>query len=281
MQRDGIMPELPEVECIRLNLLSGLPGKSIKQVAVYNQRTVKHPSVAGFCSGLQNKTFSEINRHGKYLIFLLQPQAYLLIHLGMTGKLLMQDSQEMKPVHLRVLFELKDSPWDLHFVDIRKFGRVALFNDQQSLKEYINLGPDALEELTLTEFKQICRGNGSIKSILLDQKKVGGIGNIYADEALFAAGIHPQTKVCDIDPQGLHSLYEAIKEVLIKGIYYGGTSFRDYVHADGTQGENQDHLKVYGRKGKECYVCKTALSTRKIAGRTTTYCPNCQRCENG
>lgn len=293
------MPELPEVETVRRSLLPYLPGRRIERFEIRDPFVLVRPSAEEFQRELQGATFERLERHGKQLIFHLQAQQplALLIHLGMTGQLTFRDPQRSdvpfsrhahtglqrtlqhpvdKHTHLSFYFAEGRAA---HYRDIRKFGKWRLVAPRELDAILGELGPDPLtESWRLADFRgQVRASQRAIKAILLDQGVVAGVGNIYADEALFVAGIRPHTPGHKLSAARLGRLYQAVREVLQKGLEQGGTSLSDYVDGDGQPGRNQESLQAYGRYGLPCLQCGTVMGKTQVAQRTTTWCSRCQR----
>lgn len=274
------MPELPEVETIAQGLLPRLSGRSVigvPYIASHLAIGEIHRFGAPVLPGIIGKTIHGVSRRGKLLFLELPRRDVLVFHLRMTGRLGLAPSGRPPGPHVHLLLDLNDGT-TLFFQDQRKFGTCGLFSDQQLSQWpfYSNLGPEPLE-LSPTDFTQRLAGkSGRIKAVLLDQRVIAGIGNIYADESLFRAGIHPATPATLLGPDQLQRLLTSIQDVLDEAITAGGSSIRDYRTAAGLVGTFQNIFQVYGRKGLPCLHCKTPLQTSKIAGRTTCFCPTCQ-----
>lgn len=273
------MPELPEVETVKRSLEPVLKDKQIVGVHITYSGIIKGIDADSFKNQIIAKTFTSIERRGKYLIFRLSSDWNLVIHLRMTGQLIYcaGDTPINKHTHLRL--ELAEGN-ELRFVDIRKFGMVYLKykNQIEDIKGLASLGPEPLaQDFTYSYLKESIKGKKTpIKAFLLDQQKIAGIGNIYADEILFQAGIHPARMSTSLSDEEMRKLYQAVKYCLQKGIENRGTSFRDYVDGRGEKGRMQEELFVYGRSGQPCKHCQTTLIRIITAGRGTVYCPQCQ-----
>lgn len=271
------MPELPEVENVKNTLAPHVVGKKINNVEVYIERLVKHPIVENFVAELKSLTIKDLKRRGKYLLFELSKDKLMVIHLRMTGALIYTDDAE-PPKYSRIKFQLNKG--NLWYTDVRTLGTIHLLNKGENIiKGLANLGPEPLEnDLTLSYLKKALKEkNTSIKGALLDQSIIAGLGNIYVDEALFLASLLPTKKASDVKGKQLEKLYQSIINVIAQGIKNRGTSFRDYKDGEGKKGENQEHLKAYGRKEQPCYTCGTSIKYAKVAGRGTCYCPKCQK----
>lgn len=273
------MPELPEVETVRRTLLDWLPGRVIASVDVSLARIVKFPSVAEFISSLTGRSFCTIDRRGKYLLFRLSGGHTLVIHLRMTGQLRYSRAEDPVLKHTHVIFHL-DNGHELRFTDMRQFGAMHLAPNEQisRVANMDKLGWEPLGHFPLKEFTALLGRRGTkIKNLLLDQTVIAGIGNIYADEGLFAAGIHPETAANQLTNEQIARLHAAVIKVLSAGVAMRGTSFSDYVDGLGQSGSFQHQLTVYGRKGEACPRCGHPIVRIKLAGRSAHFCPDCQR----
>lgn len=266
------MPELPEVETIVRELRPVISGKTVRQVAIRWPRTVDGHRKQ-FKEALTNKKLTRIDRRGKYLCFYLQDEQCLTIHLRMTGKLVFQPDEKDKK-HIRVVFRFSDRS-ALFFVDMRKFGRMKLWPASGPLLPH--LGPEPLEEKTVLRVLAGQTSRRAIKTLLLDQAILAGVGNIYADEALFMAGIHPLTPAGKVSKRRLVKLSRSLPEILKIAIRNNGTTISDYRTTDSLKGSNQFFLNVYGRPGGPCYKCGTPVVRIAINNRGSHFCPKCQR----
>lgn len=274
------MPELPEVETIKRTLDPKLTGHTIISATVLFPGVIGNPSPDQFVAGLKNARVQGIRRRGKFLLIELSSAKTLLIHFRMTGRLLYHPAKTAPLNHVHVVFDLDDGG-QLHFMDIRKFGRLWLLPNM-ALNQHSTLsalGREPLEEEFTREFLrlELRHHKTRIKSLLLDQRFIAGLGNIYADEALHLAGLHPEKTARDLSPVEITRLHRAIQRVLQDGIDHHGTTLRDYVDATGLAGRHQDYLKVHRRAGLPCPVCGTKISRTKVGGRSTHFCPCCQR----
>lgn len=273
------MPELPEVEQVRKTLLPHIVGKLIKRVEVRLPRLIKHPAPESFADILVGQSLADIKRKGKYLTIEFNTNLKLVVHLRMTGALIVTDSDAEEPDYAKVKFELTGGK-TLWFCDIRTFGSLHLIvNDDIRVSGYDKLGPEPGSNEFNSEYLQnIClKRAAAIKGIILNQEIIAGLGNIYADEALAVAGILPQRPAASLNKKEIDNLVKGINKVIKQGIENHGTTFRNYKDGDGKQGTNQNYLLVYGRKGQLCKKCGKELVGTKVAGRGTTYCPHCQR----
>lgn len=268
------MPELPEVEIVVQELLfNQIVGKKVKNVEVLWPRTVI-PTPEHFISLLEGKTIQGIKRRGKYLVFALSDDYFLYVHLRMTGRFTFDP-----PSHARVLVHLSDGRI-LYYNDPRKFGRLTLVADPGHLEEKLGLEP--LEpDFTLSVFKTLIRGRQrQIKPLLLDQSVIAGLGNIYVDEALWLAKIHPKTLSSSLIDSQLQNLHKAVREVLLRGLETKGTTLgkgkSNFYRVDGTRGSHQDVLSVFRRTGLPCPRCGTPIIRLVVAQRSSHICPTCQ-----
>ncbi|MGQ9475466.1 MAG: bifunctional DNA-formamidopyrimidine glycosylase/DNA-(apurinic or apyrimidinic site) lyase [Actinomycetota bacterium] len=272
------MPELPEVEVIRRQLDSVLRGARITRVEVRLPRLVKYPSPSTYRRSLRERRILEVGRKGKYLLIRLEGGAVLVIHLGMTGSLRFSSPGEERPRHTHLVFHLEDGR-ELLYVDPRTFGETALLKegDFRPLPGLHHLGPEPLDDgFTAGELERALRGRCRIKAALLDQSRVAGIGNIYADEALHRAGIHPLRRLHELTPQEIERLHRALREVLREAILRGGSSVNDYVDTRGKRGDFQLDHRVYRRAGEACPRCGGDIRRERVSGRSTYFCPCCQ-----
>lgn len=269
------MPELPEVETITRGLDKSLAGHRIEKVTVLNPAPLRQEQ-AEFISRVRGRTLQKFFRRAKLAIADLDGML-LAFHLKMTGKL-MADHMPDDKKHLHLLFEL-DHGHTLTYEDMRKFGYSLALRPEElpTWSFYNNLGPEPLE-ITEAEFAGLFTGRkASIKSLILNQSVIAGIGNIYADEALFRSGIHPCAKPVDLSTEQLRNLGHELKLVLEQAIRENGSSIRDYRDSGGNAGSFQNSFFAYGKKGQNCPRCGKTFETAKVAGRTSTFCPCCQR----
>jgi formamidopyrimidine-DNA glycosylase len=220
-------------------------------------------------------TVQSVGRRGKYLIIGFDDDLWLSVHRKMSGNLLLEPPESPRALHTHLVVTF-DSNIEMRFVDPRKFGRVYLFRSSIELTDFLNerLGPDSLEDLDATVLASKLKGrSGRIKSLLLDQAFVAGVGNLYADEALWEAGLHPLRPANTLKSEEISRLAAAIKQVLTQGIERRGTSFSSYLDSDGRPGENQEFLSVYGREGEACPRCGTPIRRIVIGQRSAYFCP--------
>ena len=276
------MPELPEVETVRRGLNQLTLQQKIKGGEVLLKRSLAYPiSVSEFWSQLEGITIASWQRRGKYLIAQLSNSAFLGIHLRMTGQLLWVRQDDPLQKHTRIRIFIGEQH-ELRFVDIRTFGKVWLVPPKQEITEIITglkkLGPEPFDSKFSDQYlaQKLSKTARSIKVVLLDQAIVAGIGNIYADEALFKSGIHPETAAQDLSFVQVKSLHKAIIEVLQTAIDKGGTTFSDFLNLLGVSGNYGDSALVYGRRGELCHLCGTTIQRIKLGGRSSHFCPQCQ-----
>lgn len=275
------MPELPEVETVRRSLLPVVLNKRIESVEVYTKRVLQNRLDQEFKELLEGRSFRDLRRRGKYLIFSLEDDLELVAHLRMTGRLIYYSNADIPLAkHTSAVFHFASGD-ELRFEDVRKFGTLDLVpaGSYETIKGLDTLGLEPLdEEFTLDHFASLLQGKKTkIKALLLDQTKVAGLGNIYVDESLFQAGIHPERSADSLTPEETDLLHKAIKEVLKSAIAHQGTTFRDYRTGFGQEGSFQNRLQIYGKKGENCPRCGVKLEHKKVAGRTSHFCPACQR----
>lgn len=272
------MPELPEVETVRRSLEPLLIGRTIITAHIYYGGIIKKPTPTEFKEDIKGLKFEGLNRRGKYLLCELSGGKTLIIHLRMTGRLTVAAQDEPLAKHTHLVFDLDNSS-ELRFNDVRKFGLVYLVdkNHYEEAGGLATLGPEPLDQnFTVQELTRRLAGKKTnLKAFLLNQQQIAGLGNIYADEALFAAGLHPERKTYSLSQAEIERLYHSLRNTLQEGIEFRGTSFRDYVDGTGAKGGFQERLKVYGKAGQKC-DCGSLLLKKTVAGRTTVFCPQCQ-----
>jgi len=267
------MPELPEVETTRLGLVKNLIEQVISHVEVCDGRNLRRQSPEEFQHLCQDKQIVSITRRGKFLIFHLEPEGYVIVHLRMTGQMLYGD----KDPQAKLIFHLENNENVLNFVDQRVFGEVSFVHHLEDHKPLQKLGPEPLDDaFTLNDFQKRLKRKTAIKALLLNQEIMVGMGNIYVTEALFEAGIHPLQPSDTISKEKSKRLYHAMRAILTKAIELGGSSIRNYVNVSGTSGAFQRTYKVYGRQGQPCQTCETSLENVKVVQRSSVFCPECQ-----
>ena len=270
------MPELPEVETVKNELAPHIIGRCVTNVTHLWEKIVKEPPPPEFISRIAGQKITDISRHGKYLIVSLSSGDKLILHLKMTGSLLLEKNDAEPPKFTRAIIHL-DSGQNIYFRDPRKFGVLKLVKNTKEIDA--KLGPEPLEEtFTLKVFtERLTNRKAPIKALLLDQKFLAGVGNMYADEALFAARIDPRRASNSLKKPEIKRLYDAIHQVLLEGLKYGGASVVTYFHPDGSVGTAHQHFNVAHGQKKACPVCGVPIERIVVRGRGTYYCPKCQK----
>lgn len=309
------MPELPEVEYTARQLRATVVGKTIQDASVFWERTIGHPAPADFLAEIAGRTIEGIRRRGKFLLIDLSGDLFLSVHRRMTGNFLLLPAGWVIDTHLREIdpttWNVKGPSFKpaegsvsvatrsitlsqtfycrvclnftdgecLLFTDPRKFGRIELWSQNQEAKAFAGLGPEPLDGTFTRELfaEALSRRKTSIKPALLAQDLVVGLGNIYADEALFYAGLHPLRRANSLTPEEIRTLHEGIIIVLTNAIEHGGTSFNDYRDLWGEAGDNYNHVHVYQKDGTPCVRCGTLIERIVVAQRSTHFCPTCQK----
>jgi formamidopyrimidine-DNA glycosylase len=283
------MPELPEVETIARGLQQKVAGDVIESVWLGSKPQTMKSRPAEIAATLEHARITQVRRMGKHIVFDLErngvpvaaktrrrikapgPRAQWIVHLGMTGRMLVCEPSAEVAKHTHAIVTLA-SGRELRFVDPRRFGRLSVASEGD-----FEAGGSEPLEVEKDRFVTLFRGRKTpIKSALLNQKLLRGVGNIYADESLFRAGLRPRRRVSTITRAQLEKLYESVQEVLKEAIALGGSSISNYVDADGEEGFFQLQHRVYGREGEQCLVCKSPIKRVVIAGRSSHYCPKCQ-----
>jgi formamidopyrimidine-DNA glycosylase len=309
------MPELPEVEYTARQLRSAIVGATIHEVLVFWERTIGHPDLPDFLAEIVDRSILDVRRRGKFLIIDLSGELIVTIHRRMTGNLLLlppgweidTSLKTTDPIiwnikgplihkrstgdaestingnpsdllYCRVCFNLADGE-RLLFTDPRKFGRIELWPREREQEALKGLGPEPLsDEFTVeTLVKSLAGRKGAIKQVLLNQEIIAGLGNIYADEALYYASVHPLRRANSLTVPEIKLLHEGIVSVLTLGIEHGGTSFSEYRDLWGEAGGNYNHVQVYHQQGKPCMRCGTLIERIVVGQRSTHFCPTCQK----
>jgi formamidopyrimidine-DNA glycosylase len=291
------MPELPEVEVTRRRIEPLLVERRISAVRTSPDSYFFLTPPRELRRRLRGRVILQISRHGKYLVASLDDGCRLLIHLGMTGQLFASGAESVRLLsataraalapdeqarfepdsHTHLRLEFDDGGPEVYMRDVRKFGKLMLLDSGESHPRLDRLGKDALEFAGAELFDASRKRKTSIKALLLDQSTVAGVGNIYADESLFLAGVRPGRRASRVTRAESERIVEALGHVLRRSIESGGSSISDYVAPDGSDGRYQDERKVYAREGDACYSCGAAIRKKVIAQRGTHYCPQCQR----
>jgi len=274
------MPELPEVETVRKTLKNLVVNKTIKDITVFWPKIIKNPlEVEQFVDAMIGETIIDVGRRGKFLIIYTGNFA-LVSHLRMEGKYGLYPKEEPFDKHTHVLFHFTDGT-ELRYRDVRKFGTMHLYKkgDEFLTEPLIGLGPEPFSEEFTVEYlaKKLEKTNRKIKTALLDQKFFVGLGNIYVDEALFRAGIHPERIANTLNKSEISILHGEIVATLSEAVKKGGSTIRSYINSQGEIGMFQLELYAYGRNGEECKRCGTLLEKTTVGGRGTHYCPQCQK----
>ena len=274
------MPELPEVEVIRRGLTPHLVGRTINRVVISNRRLRLPVPRAKLNLWIQSDRVQSVDRRAKYLLVRMNSGAMLVLHLGMTGRLAFFANGTPRAALDHLRFEL-DSGLELRFNDVRRFGSVQVLGpeDVEGTQIFAGLGPEPLgPDLSSDYLLERARSKvRPIKNFLMDARVVVGIGNIYANEILFAAGIKPTRGVGTLGKPAWERVIQACRQVLERAIACGGTTISDYVNSSGQAGYFQCELKVYGHAGEKCQSCGSIIDRRVLAGRATFFCPTCQK----
>lgn len=272
------MPELPEVETVKNTLKKLVLNKKILKVDIYHNNIIAFPSVEEFKAKIKTQTIHDIKRRGKWLIFELD-NYYLVSHLRMEGKYFLKNPDDELIKHEHVVFKFEDQ--ELRYHDTRKFGKMYLIDKEKlEISKPINeLGLEPWDENLTTNYlrEKYSNKNIPIKTVLLDQSIITGIGNIYADEILFKCRINPLVKAKELTKEQLRNIIKYTKETLEEAIKLGGTTIKSYESAKGVHGLFQNKLLVHSRAGKTCPECGTVIIKIPINGRSTYYCENCQK----
>lgn len=272
------MPELPEVETVVRDLRPLLVGRRFAAIRVGEKSLRRHWS-AEWEVRLIGRSVREVRRRGKWILLVLDQGLYLVIHLGMTGQLIMMPADEPLASHTHVVFDLDRAHQQLRFRDVRRFGSATLFEDQAELEQFFRdaqLGPEPFDLDPAYWRASLAKTARSLKAVLLDQRVVAGVGNIYADEALFEARLHPTRLGRSLSAAEAGRLRQAVTKVLTRAIQRRGSSIRNYVGGSGLKGSYQKEFRVYGQTGRPCPRCRTPIERIRLAGRSTHFCPRCQ-----
>lgn len=274
-----IVPELPEVETVRRAIAPVLEGASIEHAEIFDARLVRPFDPSIVAAALVGERVAEVGRRGKYVIVGFDSGRSLLIHLRMTGSVrYAQRGMLADDPHRRAVLRL-DNGSDVAYRDVRRFGTWELF-EPGNLDNYLDarLGPEPLGAFSASHLHRRLEAKRTpLKSALLDQRTIAGLGNIYVDEALWHSEFHPLRPAGELDQPEVVRLHRAIRKVLRTGIARQGSTLRDYTQPDGSYGSMQDEFRAYGRGGEPCYRCGVPLTRIVVGGRTTTFCPDCQR----
>ncbi len=271
------MPELPEVEYLVRQMREHLTCAQITRVCVQWAGIVEHPAPDAFVRAVQGREIVGVERRAKLIVLRLSREGAVIVHRRMTGNLELCDASTPDQPHQRLAFTLADGR-RLLYTDPRKFGRLGFYHEAELPARLAHLGPEPLEpDFTAARLRDIVRGSRrAIKAVLLDQEAVAGIGNIYADESLFDARIHPSRPAGTLTPREIARLRAGIVAALTTGIAHGGTTFGRHRDLFGEAGTNLDYILVYKRAGKPCLRCGATIRRIVVAQRGTHYCPRCQ-----
>lgn len=291
------MPELPEVETTRRQIAPLLVGRRIARIRTTADSYFFVTSTSRLRAALRGRTISSLNRVGKYLVALVDDDTRLAMHLGMTGQLFSSEAASPRllsataraslspeeqggfrpDLHTHLRFHFEDGGPEVYLRDVRKFGKVFLIAPGERSPRLERLGADALTVDGALLFSASRGRKVAVKALLLDQSVIAGCGNIYADEALFLAGVRPGRAAGRVTEREYIRVAEVLRRVLLRSIATGGSSVSDYVAPDGRDGAYQDERRVYAREGLACYVCASVIRKKFVAQRGTHYCPRCQR----
>jgi len=273
------VPELPEVETVRSRLAPALEGRTLVQVEIDDPRLTRPLDPLEVAGELEGERVARVDRRGKYLIVRFESGRALLVHLRMTGSFLHSAGGLPDDAHRRAVVTLDDGS-AVAYRDVRRFGTWLLLEPEE-VEAYVDarVGREPLADAFRTRHlaEKLAGRRAPVKAAILDQRTVAGVGNIYADEALWRARIHPLTPAAALGPDEVKALYRAVREALRFGIRRQGSTLRDYRLPNGDRGEAQREFKVYGRGGEPCDRCGTPIDKIRVAGRGTWYCPSCQR----
>jgi formamidopyrimidine-DNA glycosylase len=272
------MPEMPEIETIARQLRKTIIGKRIADVRL-SGLPLRKPIAKTFPAMLRGRTIQKITRRGKYLVAELEPKAFWLIHLGMSGRILYHSTASAAAAHTHAVFQFSDAT-ELEYRDPRRFGLLAAYEVLRPVEvsELRFLGKDPLSSGFNPGWlsKLLQKSQQEIKSFLLDQRKIAGLGNIYVCESLFLAQIHPARRCSTLNSEEISRLAVAIRKVLRAAVKNKGTSFSDFRDSDGKRGSNQSFLMVFQREGEECVRCRAPVQRMRQGNRSSFYCSNCQ-----
>ena len=274
------MPELPEVETVRTQLEPVLVGRRLERVEILDGRLTRPDDPAAVAAQLEGERVAAVQRRGKYVVVRFESGRVLLIHLRMTGSLRhARDGELPDDPYRRAVVKLDDGS-DVAYRDVRRFGTWLLLEPDE-LETYLarRIGVEPLEPTFTTRVlaARLAGRRAPIKAAILDQRTVAGVGNIYADEALWHARVHPQRPAGELDADELRALHRGIRRALQTGIARQGATLRDYAQPNGDAGSMQDEFKVYGRDGEPCPRCRAPIDKTRVGGRGSWFCPHCQR----
>jgi formamidopyrimidine-DNA glycosylase len=275
------VPELPEVETVVRDLRPHLVGRRVKGVGV-SEKALRRPWSSEWETLLLGRRIEGVRRRGKWIILDLDRGLFLVLHLGMSGQLTEGPADAPVADHTHIVFALGRGDRQLRFRDIRRFGSATLFADRQALDRFFEesgLGPEPFDLDPASWRERLAGTDRNLKAVLLDQRVAAGVGNIYADESLFEARLHPARTGRSLTRAEAERLRRGIGTVLERAIERRGSSIRNYVGGSGLKGGYQEEFRVYGRTGKPCVRCRTPIERDRLAGRSTHFCPKCQKKE--
>lgn len=268
------MPELPEVQTVVQTLAPRVRGHTIAR-AVLHRTDIVSPAGVNLPNHLAGRRIIDITRRGKRIVFTLDDGQRFYVHLGMSGRLTVQERAAPIPLHTHLIIQFEEGIEELRFTDPRRFGGIWWLGDQGP--DNGDIGPEPLHMRPAQLARRLARTTRAVKSALLDQRVLAGLGNIYADESLFAAAIHPLTPANSLTSDQIARLSRAIKLTLRRALRHRGSTLRDYRDADGAPGDFQSLHRVYGREGQPCPRCRSPIWRIVLGGRSTHFCPKCQR----
>ncbi len=271
------MPELPEVETIRRDLEKLIVGRKVLGIETDSPKQVQ-PSLAAIKKAIIGTTIKKVQRRAKILQIFFSNGTIIIVHLKLTGRLLVREKGDKPDDWQHIILSLSGGK-ELRFADARKFGWLRLLKDEKELQKiFKEFGPEPFDDLILPVFQKIISSTSRpIKIVLMDQGRISGVGNIYASEALFLAGIDPRRPANKLSPTGAKKLYDSLEKVLKLGLHYRGASDNDYLDALGHKGSYQEHFLVYSRQGQKCPTCSGLIKRIVLGGRGTFHCPRCQK----
>lgn len=278
------MPELPEVETVVRDLRPLLVGRRLASLRRASSHSLRSPWLDEWAAHVTGRLVEEASRRGKWILLRLEGGAFLVVHLGMTGQFTVVPASEPVSPHTHFIFPLDAGEAELRYRDVRRFGSLTWLRDAAALQSHFaeaGLGPEPFGLDAALWRSRLSNTSRIIKAVLLDQTVVAGVGNIYADEALFRAKIHPSRRADRLSPPEASRLRKAIAEVLTKAINSRGSTIRDYVGGSGLMGGYQDEFQAYGRTGEPCRRCKAPIECARLAGRSSHFCPRCQPAPDG
>jgi formamidopyrimidine-DNA glycosylase len=272
------MPELPEVETVVRDLQPRLVGRRLAEIRS-SQLTLRRPWRVEWNAALAGRRVEAVRRRGKWIVLDLDDRAALVVHLGMTGQLTVADGAAPQADHTHLVFALAPDGGQLRFRDVRRFGSASYFAAPEQCAAFfagVGLGPEPFDLKAAYWRERLTATTRCLKAVLLDQHVVAGVGNIYADEALHQARLHPARRADQLTAAEAERLRRAIPTVLRRAINRRGSTIRDYIGGSGLRGSYQNEFRVYGRTGQPCRRCDAAVARVRLAGRSTHYCPRCQ-----